>query len=83
MGWQGEVKKRSERERVAAHFGVSWQVVRVWCWRDDDKYWVSWPGREAFRVLRSTLEPKPIEDQKPYLMTFVTPHGTTTRWSNE
>ena len=55
MGWQGEVRRRGELERVARDFGVSWQEIRVWCWRSNDKYWVEVQGRPAQQVPRKEL----------------------------
>jgi hypothetical protein len=57
MAWQGELRKRSELERIAAHFHVHWQSIRVFCWRDDSAYWVQLtPTASRFRMNRKTLQ---------------------------
>jgi len=59
MGWQGRIHRRSELQRVAAHFGVSWQQITVGCWRDNDVYWVTLPDGSSHRIQRDTLDDLP------------------------
>jgi hypothetical protein len=62
MGWQGQIHKRSELERVAAHFGIHWQQIIVRAWRDDQFYWVTLPDGRKVRVRRDTLEEAPLKE---------------------
>ncbi len=62
MGWQGRVKRRKERERVAVRFDAHWHDITVWCWRDHDTYWVSENGGPEVRVDRKTLERRPLRN---------------------
>lgn len=59
MGWQGEVRRRGELERIARRFGCHWQSLIVRCWRSDDIYWVDIIERgrfhQCFAVDRRTL----------------------------
>lgn len=72
MGWQGEVRKQSELDRIAAHFGIGKsgivrESLRVWCWKSDEHYWINYLGStEVLRVKRDTLALDPLPRPRPY-----------------
>ena len=60
MGHQGKVHRRSELERVARRFNAVWWEIAVWCWRDDDAYWITFKDGTRIRVHRKTLDFYPL-----------------------
>lgn len=62
MGWQGQLRKRTELERIAQSLHEHWQNIRVYCWRDNDMYWVETPAHPTTlqRMHRKTLRPEPL-----------------------